>query len=126
MMLAQFIKLTQKQELEPEEGSVTIVLVASVCALFLVLLIILGVHRNQLEVQRAQTALDLAALAGAYELNNGVDDPCARSAEVLASNQQANLKSTCTIEGWDVRLTLSVPKVFGSTKVSSRAGPEDG
>lgn len=106
-----------------ESGNASIVLVAAIAALLLVLGVVLAYLHVGLERQRAQSALDLAALAGAHELNNGVDDPCQRAKEVLAANTAKIAKITCVSIGTDVHVDAEVSSIRQTKKLVSVAGP---
>lgn len=79
---------------------------------------IVGRHRV------AQSAADLAALAGAGALQEG-RDPCA-SASVLARRNRARLTG-CRVSGWQVEVTVvSEARVWGRRQqlaARGRAGP---
>lgn len=79
---------------------------------------IVGRHRV------AQSAADLAALAGAGALQEG-RDPC-KSAAVLARRNQARLTG-CRVSGWQVEVTIvSEARVWGRRQqlaARGRAGP---
>ena len=79
---------------------------------------VVGVHR------RAQSAADLAALAGAGALQNG-QDPCTQAASVARANR-ATL-STCSVDGWTVSLAVvaaaRLPVGVLRLPARARAGP---
>lgn len=75
---------------------------------------------------RAQTAADLAALAGAAHLPTGTGPACTR-AERLARAMHA-LAVTCTVDGLDLVVTVAVSPVLGGRWMGpatavARAGP---
>jgi secretion/DNA translocation related TadE-like protein len=75
--------------------------------------------------RRAQTAADLAALAGALAVTRG-GDGCGAAAQVAGANG-ANL-SACRLAGLDVRVTVVVtgPRWLGAhadLAAEARAGP---
>lgn len=77
---------------------------------------------------RAQSAADLAALAGAADLGAGADAACAQAA-VLATAMETVLVA-CTVEGLDVVLTVQASaalRFFGapSARAVARAGPAE-
>ncbi len=73
---------------------------------------------------RAQTAADLAALAGAAQLAAGPEAACVE-AKRLASRLRAG-ETGCAIDGLDVVVTVTVPLPagrVGPARASARAGP---
>jgi secretion/DNA translocation related TadE-like protein len=111
---------------EPDErGSATLFAVAVVGLLVLVGAA-LGVVGAMVHAHRvAQSAADLAALAGAQARGDG-RDPCAAA----ASNAQANgaAVDSCTVDGFDVRVRVTVvgPRWLGQRhdlSAEARAGP---
>jgi secretion/DNA translocation related TadE-like protein len=82
---------------------------------------VIGAHRI------AQSAADLAALAGAAALQDG-GDACAQAADVAARNR-ATL-SGCAVEGWNVSVVVSahsaaLPGGVLDLRARGRAGPAD-
>jgi secretion/DNA translocation related TadE-like protein len=75
--------------------------------------------------QRAETAADLAALAGAATVLQGPDVACQRAVAVASANGAA--VQSCTVTGADVLVTVSVRvragPVTGSATGRARAGP---
>lgn len=76
---------------------------------------------------QAQSAADLAALAGAGALDAGVVEAC-ESARRL-SIRMATTLGECTVEDWDVVVTVEKPVFLGrfgmaDAVASARAGPE--
>lgn len=110
-----------------ERGSATLFAVAVVGLLVLVGAA-LGVVAAMVHAHRAaQSAADLAALAGAEALTRG-SDPCSTAAAMAGAND-ARLDS-CTVEGSDVRLVVTVagPHWLGQRhdlSAQARAGPAD-
>jgi secretion/DNA translocation related TadE-like protein len=108
-----------------ERGSATLLALAMIGVLVLVGAA-LGVVAAMVQAHRvAQSAADLAALAGAEAQARG-RDPCARAAE-LASGNDATLDS-CTVQGSDVRVQVTVagPHWLGQhhdLSAQARAGP---
>ena len=108
-----------------ERGSATLFAVAMIGVLVLIGAA-LGVVGAMVHAHRqAQSAADLAALAGAQAHNRGAD-PCGTAADIAAANG-ATL-DICAIEGRDVRLQVTVdgPKWLGQThdlSAQARAGP---
>jgi secretion/DNA translocation related TadE-like protein len=80
-----------------------------------------SVGRAALARQRAETAADLAALAGAAAGQRGAD-PCGAAAGVAARNAAALL--ACAQDGDDVLVTVQVSGPMRATS-HARAGPQD-
>ncbi|MCW1804225.1 Rv3654c family TadE-like protein [Brachybacterium squillarum] len=71
---------------------------------------------------RAETAADLASLAGADSLAAASGDPCTVAGEAAARNE-ARLVS-CEVQGWDVMVRVEVDAApLGAMGARSRAGP---
>lgn len=71
---------------------------------------------------RAETASDLASLAGADALAAASGDPCAVAAEAAVRNE-ATLVS-CEVRDWDVLVRVEVDaSPLGALGARSRAGP---
>jgi len=74
--------------------------------------------------RRAQSAADLAALAGASALQDG-RDPC-QQAGTIAKRNGASLRG-CDVDGWDVGVvvarTVRLPGGSMELKARGRAGP---
>lgn len=73
---------------------------------------------------QAQSAADLAALAGAGRAVEGPEAACARAAEIVRANH-ARLTG-CRLDGLDVTVTVEVTPasvVTGVATASARAGP---
>jgi secretion/DNA translocation related TadE-like protein len=75
---------------------------------------------------RAESAADLAALAGASDAVSGTDVACGRAAEVARSN--GALLTSCSWQGWAVTVAVSrpcacLPSVVGAAVGRARAGP---
>jgi len=108
-----------------ERGSATLFALALVGVLVLVGAA-LGVVAAMVHAHRvAQSAADLAALAGAEAQARG-RDPCARAAELATAND-ARLDS-CAVQGRDVRVQVTVagPHWLGQhhdLSAQARAGP---
>jgi len=113
-----------------ERGAATVLVIAMAGLLLLVgaaagvVGAIVTAHR------RAQSAADLAALAGAASLaDHSGRDPCSTAGEVARANG-AGLDS-CTVEGADVLVEVSVsgPRWLGQDQdlsARARAGPAPG
>jgi secretion/DNA translocation related TadE-like protein len=108
-----------------ERGAAT-VLVLAILGLLLFVGAALGVVGALVRAHRvAQSAADLAALAGAVALAGG-EDPCAAAASVAAANGAVAVG--CAPDGRDVRVTAEVagPRWLGQTAdltAEARAGP---
>lgn len=108
-----------------ERGAAT-VLVLAFLGLLLLVGAALGVVGAIVRAHRAaESAADLAALAGASALARG-EDPCAAAASVAAANGAAVV--SCAPDGRDVRVTAEVagPHWLGQTAdltADARAGP---
>lgn len=73
---------------------------------------------------QAQSAADLAALAGAARAGEGTAAACARAAEIVAANQ-ARL-TDCQLDGLDITVTVEMTPagvVSGVAIATARAGP---
>jgi secretion/DNA translocation related TadE-like protein len=110
-----------------ERGSATLFAVAVVGLLVLVGAA-LGVTGAMVHDHRvAQSAADLAALAGAHARETG-GDACAAAA-AIAEADTATVDS-CTVDGYDVQLQVTVagPRWLGQShdlSARARAGPAD-
>jgi secretion/DNA translocation related TadE-like protein len=108
-----------------ERGAAT-VLVLAFLGLLLFVGAALGVVGALVRAHRsAQSAADLAALAGASALARG-DDPCAAAASVASANGATAVG--CAPDGLEVRITVEVagPRWLGQTSdltAEARAGP---
>lgn len=108
-----------------ERGAATVVALA--CLGILVLVgAALGVVAAMLHAHRqAQSAADLAALAGAAALADGAD-PCGRAAHIAVSN--GSRLDVCEVDGREVvvEVTVTGPRWLGQTedlRARARAGP---
>jgi len=108
-----------------ERGAATVLAMALAAGLLLVGLgctwtgAVVAAHR------RAQSAADLAALAGAQALQAG-EDPCATASRVAEANRAQTV--TCAVAGEVVTVTVrvSAPALAGRTPTvvaEARAGP---
>jgi secretion/DNA translocation related TadE-like protein len=108
-----------------ERGSATLFAVA-VLGVLLLVGAALGVVGAMVHAHRvAQSAADLAALAGAQSLARGAD-ACSAAATVAEAN--AATVDSCAVEGFDVRLQVTVtgPRWLGQhhdLSAQARAGP---
>lgn len=107
-----------------EQGTTSIVLVAVIAALIALLTSVLIFQQSATQFRRAQTGLDLAALAGAGALNNGGDSPCELAKTVMAENSELLGGAQCTIVGADLKLSATVTSVLRSKHLVSVAGPD--
>ncbi len=105
-----------------DEAGATVLVVAMAGVLMFVMLGLAAAGGLVTAQRRAQSAADLAALAGAGAL----DSACAEAARIAADN--AAVLDRCTVDASEVRVVVSVdgPNVpWGGVKVSAeaRAGP---
>jgi secretion/DNA translocation related TadE-like protein len=105
-------------------GSATVYVLALTALLWLAGLVVLLFAQVADARARAATAADLAALAGASHVLTG--EACHAAAAVTRA-QSAEL-NTCTVDGWDVRVLVSVrlkgPLArFPPAQARARAGP---
>lgn len=109
-----------------EERGAATVLVLAFLGLLLFVGAALGVVGALVRAHRAaQSAADLAALAGAAALARG-EDPCAAAASVAAAN--GAVVTACMPDGLEVRVTAEVggPRWLGQSAdltAEARAGP---
>ncbi|MEJ2866062.1 Rv3654c family TadE-like protein [Actinomycetospora flava] len=109
-----------------DAGSATVLAAAAVGVLIALLGLGLQIGAATLARHRAESAADLAALAGAREAVRGADVACARSTEVAERNG-ARLVD-CAVEGWSVTVITAtscrcLPSVSGEATGRARAGP---
>lgn len=108
-----------------DRGSVTVIGVAWL-AVFAVL-IAFGVHLGGVVVRRHEVAgaADLAALAAAAHLPDGVAVACERARWVVERMDQRLIG--CSVSGWEVVVEVEGSvSGFGAVSVRARAGPADG
>lgn len=108
-----------------ERGSASMLVVVHLTVLVLLGCALAAVAGLVVDQRRAQSAADLAALAGATSLARGADG-CAAAGSSAAAND-ARLTG-CTVSGRDVRVEVSVPgpRWLGRTPSlvgRARAGP---
>lgn len=108
-----------------DERGVATVLATSMMGLLLSVTLAVGCAISVVAAHRvAESAADLASLAGASALRTG-EDPCARAALVARRNRGEVV--VCTVVGWDVsvvvraRARLPIGEVTLSAR--GRAGP---
>jgi secretion/DNA translocation related TadE-like protein len=109
-----------------DRGSGTVWVLAAGLVLLLAGLAGAAVGAAHVARHRAQTAADLAALAGAAHAIEGSDPACARAAEIAAANGAR--VATCHLDGLDLTVTVEVspPAVVGVGRpatATARAGP---
>nr|WP_072740294.1 Rv3654c family TadE-like protein [Rhodococcus triatomae] len=110
----------------PDSGSASVIGAFVIVVLLVITAALIHVGAAVGARHRAQSAADLAALAGAAALVSGVEAACAAADSVAARN--AATVDTCTVEDWDVtvqvstRVAISIP---GSSEAHAvaRAGP---
>lgn len=108
-----------------EQGSATLLVVAVAGVLFFVLgglAVVGGMVRAE---RQAQSAADLAALAGASALGEGIDG-CAAAGRIAAANDAS--VTTCAVLGREVTVRVRVrgPRAVGrawDASALARAGP---
>ena len=71
--------------------------------------------------ERAETAADLGALAGAAKMLQGEGVACARAGAVVSIN--GGLMASCTVQGFDLLVEAEVATWGGSASGRARAGP---
>ena len=111
-----------------ELGAGTVLAVAMMGLLVTVTVVAAGVAAVIAAHRIAQSAADLAALAGAAAIQDG-GDPCAQAAEV-ADRNRARLNG-CEVEGWNVSVvvtasTAPLPGGVLDLRARGRAGPAVG
>ncbi|MHC1563472.1 Rv3654c family TadE-like protein [Actinomycetospora sp. C-140] len=104
----------------------TVLAAAAVGVLVLLLGLGLQLGAATLARHRAEAAADLAALAAARAVVEGVDVACERASTVAAGNGARVL--ACTARGWTVTVVAAapcrcVPSVSGDATGRARAGP---
>ncbi|OZE99905.1 Rv3654c family TadE-like protein [Rhodococcoides fascians] len=109
-----------------DKGSVTVTAAFALTALLVVVIAVVHVGSAVGARHRAQSAADLAALAAAGALDRGVVDACATGRDVV--ERVGGSVSTCTVEGWDVVVEVTVSVTLGRLGIrdavaSARAGP---
>lgn len=109
-----------------ERGAGTVLALALTAVVALVAFAVAGVTALVAGHRLAQSAADLAALAGAQAMQIGGVDPCVR-AEDVARRNGASLE-VCRIDGWNLEVTVvrQSPRLLGqvaSLRARSHAGP---
>lgn len=103
-----------------ECGSATVLVLAAVMVCCVTGGLWLTSGRAGLARQRAETAADLAALAGAQSLDTPQGSPCAAAAQAAVAN--GGRLDTCTLVGDTVTVSVSVIRPMTAHAVA-RAGP---
>jgi secretion/DNA translocation related TadE-like protein len=111
---------------EADRGSATVLTAAAVGVLVLLLGLGLQLGAVTLARHRAETAADLAALAGAHEAVRGTDVACDRAGTIATGNGARWVD--CRVDGWAVTVVAGVscrcmPSVSGDATGRARAGP---
>lgn len=111
-----------------DRGSASVWLVSVLGVLLAI--VVAAVHLGGVVVARhqAESAADLAALAGAGRVVAGERAACERAAEII-ERMRVHLGS-CRVHGWDVLVEVSARPPgpmgrFGVAKARARAGPVD-
>ncbi|KQU55195.1 pilus assembly protein TadE [Rhodococcus sp. Leaf278] len=120
------MRLDFRWSLRGDEGGATVLAALTMSALITVVVMVIHVGSAVGARHQAQSAADLAALAGAGALDRGVADAC-ESARGLAVRMGTQLRE-CTIDEWDVIVTVGQPVFLGRFGMSdaiatARAGP---
>ncbi|MPZ64573.1 MAG: hypothetical protein GEU83_03315 [Pseudonocardiaceae bacterium] len=109
-----------------DRGSASVWSVGALAALLTVAVAV--VHLGGVAVARhqAESAADLAALAGAGRVVGGEQAACGRAGEITG-RMRVRLDS-CRVQGWDVLVEVSARPAgpvgrFGATTARARAGP---
>ena len=114
--------------LEGDRGGATVLVLAIGLVTVLVAIASAAVGSAIVARHRAQTAADLAALAGALDSLDGVEVACARAREIAARNGGHLI--ACDLDGLDVVVTVEarptgLAAMGGAARASARAGPVD-
>jgi secretion/DNA translocation related TadE-like protein len=106
-------------------GSATVFGVAALAVV--VVLVVFGVQLGGVVVRRheVEAAADLAALAAAAHLPDGVAVACDRARWVV--ERMGERLTGCAVSGWEVIVAVEgVVPLFGVVDVRARAGPAEG
>lgn len=112
---------------DPDRGSATIFICIALAALLAVMM--LGIHFGAVVLarHRAESAADLAALAGAAAVLQGDGVACDRALELTAANGAA--LETCEVIDLDIRVTATLSVAIGPFQGTAtgraRAGPDE-
>lgn len=109
-----------------DRGAATLVAVAVIAVLITVTGGMAGVGAAVLTRHRAQAAADLAALAAAGRLADGIQSACAQAGSVAGAMGAAVAR--CELDGLDVVVAVEAPVGFGRwtlgpARAAARAGP---
>ena len=120
------MRLAFGRVLRDDEGGATVLAALAMSALIVVVVMVIHVGSAVGARHQAQSAADLAALAGAGSLDRGMGDAC-ETARGLAGRMGTVLRE-CTIADWDVIVTVGQPVFLGrfgmsDAIASARAGP---
>lgn len=107
------------QVLRNDDGYATIVATGIIVAVVSLTVVIAAVAGRTVDTHRAQTAADLAAVAGAIALNTGGSsgEACAVAGDTAGLNNAEVI--SCDIDGRDVVVTAE----SGRSQATARAGP---
>ncbi|TQC47964.1 pilus assembly protein TadE [Rhodococcus sp. WS4] len=111
-----------------DRGAATVLACCALAALVVVTAMLVHVGSAVSVRHRAQSAADLAALAGAVGLDRGTAAACAAAQEV-AGRMRTELVS-CEVDDLDVEVTVTAPVLLSSLGVRdaravARAGPAE-
>ncbi|MGI8417942.1 MAG: Rv3654c family TadE-like protein [Nakamurella sp.] len=110
---------------ERDTGSATILAAVGVATLIVVLAVGLQVAGAVIARHRAESAADLAALAGAAKVLTGQQSACSTAGSIAAAN--GAMLQDCELIGLDLRVMVRVDAALGpiggSAAGRARAGP---
>ena len=111
-----------------DRGGATVLVLAIGLVTVLVAIASAAVGAAIVARHRAQSAADLAALAGALAAFDGIEVACARAGEIAAGN--GGHLTACDLDGLDVVVTVEarpagLAAMAGYARASARAGPVD-
>ena len=114
--------------LRDDRGAASVLAVAMLAVLMAVAVAVAQLGAAVAARHRAQSAADLAALAGAVRLDGGQVTACAM-AEAVVTGMHAR-STGCTVQGLDVVVSVTVPVNLGrwgtgTAQARARAGPVD-
>jgi secretion/DNA translocation related TadE-like protein len=109
-----------------DRGSATVVGAFVAMALVVVTALVVSVGAAVAARHQAQSAADMAALAGAAALTGGSEAGCAVATE--SAQRMDAVLDDCTVEEWDVQVRVLVPIALlrigqRDASASARAGP---
>ncbi|CRK61080.1 hypothetical protein [Alloactinosynnema sp. L-07] len=115
-----------RQSRPEDSGFATVWAAGVIAALAALMSLVLGLVAVVVARHRAESAADLAALAGAVHAVDGEAVACDR-AQWVADRMSAELVD-CELRGWDVTVRVAVvppgaAAVFGPAAAAARAGP---